>query len=121
MIQIVLENCEVLTFQDRDCAIYLDGIGRHYYGKGSDHQTVRNAMIMINYNAEPELDEDWGTDDWRKRLEVNDITQIWIDNDCYFVDWCADSDYTNAYQTTTRDGLNMYCIISRTRKVPEDF
>lgn len=121
MIKIVLENCEVMTFQDNECAVYLDGIGRHHYGVDSDFQTARHTMIMFNYNAEPELDEDWETDDWRKRLELNDITQVWIDEDCYFVDWCADSDYTNEYQTTKREGLKLYCIISRTRKVPEDF
>ena len=121
MIEIVLENCEVLKFKDSECSVYLDGIGRHYYSDKSDYQTARDVMIMIDYNAEPELDEDWETEDWRQRLKVNDITQVWIGEDCYFVDWCKDSDYTNAYQTTTQDGLNMYCIISRTRKVPEDF
>lgn len=121
MIEIVLENCEVMRFNEKDCSVYLDGIGRHYYGEESDYTTARDVMIRIRDEANPELDPEWETEDWKKRLKVNDITQIWIGDDCYFVDWCEDSDYVNAYQTTTEDDLNLFCIISRTRKVPEDF
>ena len=122
-IDIVLENCEVFTFDAKDVNLTLEGLGRSYHN-GYKFNTVKDAMIIINKSAT--ASGGWDNKDWKERIS-KDITQIWVyysDVDCvgYHLDWDIEkNEYKNTYEKDKDLGNVMCYIVSKKKKSIKDF
>lgn len=117
-VELVLENCESFIFDDKDVDLYLDGLGKHWFGK-QEFLKAEHVAIVIHGDAQAQRGDDWGEEDWRYRIN-KDITQIHIDGQCYWPVW-GDGEYENEYETDiVKPDAHIY-IISKTCKRLEDF
>ena len=124
LVEIVLENCDVYGFRRDDLGIYLDGLGKHYFGS-SEFDTVEHCAIVFHERPNKEIkvvtydeavDKDW----WGRIKRNPDITQIHINGQAYYVKW-ADDEWNNKFQTNLDEREQKVVIISKTRKTLDDF
>lgn len=123
-IDVVLENCEFFSFDAKSVAIWLNGLNKHIFGT-TTYNNVSHTALVIEDTVKVLENGTCDKEDWQKRIH-RDITQIevYYDNgemDRYFVDWCMESDYENAYQKDIKEPFRHIYIISRTKKRLEDF
>lgn len=125
VVELVLENCEVYGFSRKDVDAYLDGLGKHYFGKDKYNMVEHCAIIIHDDCKKPAkvivFDEDQDKDWWGRITRNPDITQVHIDGECYFVDWSDYDEWDNTYQTNYEKNGNKVIIISKTRKSLDDF
>ena len=124
LVEIVLENCEVYGFLRNDLSIYLDGLGKHYFGS-SKFDTVEHCAIVFHERPNEKIkvityDEDADKDWWGRIKRNPDITQIHIDGQVYHVEW-SDDEWNNKFQTNLDESGQKVVVISKTRKTLDDF
>ena len=120
--ELVLENCEVYTFDADKVDVRLNKIGKHFWGKDV-LQTAEEALIIIQKDCS--YTGGWEDEKWFNRIH-QDITQVWFKyedgtEEGYHLDWCDDVKYENIYETDFDDGDRMIYIVSKTKKSQDDF
>lgn len=118
---IVLENCEVYSFDEKDTAVYFDGFSRHIFS-GKNYDSVKHTCLILPKSAQAKAFHDI-SDDWQKRIpkDGGDIVTIDFGEQRYWVDWDDKNEYSNRYQQVIEDDDRYIIIISKTRHTLEDF
>ena len=99
IVEIVLENCEVFTFNADDVSIVMDGLSFRQF-KGLAVYRVKKASIKIDGKAK--ASGGWKDERWQDRI-CRDITQVWIGYDNgesqgFFIPWGDVDEYENSLE-----------------------
>lgn len=128
-LKLVLENCDAICFEVNEIEMfYFNKIKNrrvlfyNHYGRIDDSPSIDDFIIRIKPFANKEYYE-FGIDEFKtykfERLKHNDITQVELiyddlSNECFYVRWHEDDEYSNRYQIT--EVVNEELIITINKK-----
>jgi len=107
-VEIVLENCEVFTFDACDVTVLVGGLGASFWSGDFVFDNAKYAKIYINKDAK--ASGGWENEAWQDRIH-KDITQVHLHFEDgssvgYHLDWDIEtSDYENSYEEDTENEL----------------
>jgi hypothetical protein len=138
-IDIVLENCEIITVKVEDLNYFqMPNITRSI-GKPNYHKTISNTLraeglflaISLDANYHDSFKCTWHNGKvtpFDRLLEHKDIVSVDIiyadgTNEYIYAPWGGDSDYVNEYQTlkTHKETGDLYIAVSKKEKVDSYF
>lgn len=105
-VEIVLENCEVFTFDACDISVIVKGLGKSFWSGDFVYNTAKYAQIYIKKSAE--ASGGWENEKWQDRIR-QDIAQVHLNfadgsSLGYHLDWDIEgSDYENSYEEDTEN------------------
>lgn len=107
-IEVILENCEVYSFNEDDCELLFNGLSLRW-SRGKVRYFVDNTILRIKKSAKAE--SEWRTEDWKYRLtRCGDIVSIQFKGKDYLVRYSGDWD--NRFQKSEEDDKDIVIIIS---------
>lgn len=105
-IDIVLENCEIWTFKQKDIRFSFSEIEDFEFSDQDMRIFFKKGYLVIRKDAKAR--ENFENDkDWQKRFRIPDIVSIDVDGIRFFPEWIGDEIQHNEAQTLEDDGVQV--------------